>query len=85
MFVGLPANIEPTSKEAQERYFVGVISFFVNDPQVKGGTHTFRYDITDELVAAKIDPKSFDISVIKTYGPEKGVVTIDKVTLQTLK
>ena len=85
MFVGLPADIEPTSKQAMENYFVGTISFFVNDPQVKGGTHTFRYDITDELVAAKIDSESFDLSVVKTYGPEKGVVTIEKVTLQTLK
>lgn len=85
VFVGLPADIEPTSKQALENYFVGTISFFVNDPQVKGGTHTFRYDITDELAAAKIDSDSFDISVVKTYGPEKGIVTIDKVTVQTLK
>jgi hypothetical protein len=85
VFVGLPANIAPTSKEAKEHYFAGAISFFVNDPQVKGGSHTFRYDITDELAAAKIDPKSFDVTIVKTYGPEKGVVTIEKATLQTLE
>ncbi|SFJ01233.1 tyrosinase family protein [Nitrosomonas sp. Nm34] len=85
VFVGLPANIEPTSKEALEHYFVGTISFFVNDPQMKGGTHTFRYDITDELATAKIDSESFDISIVKSYGPEKGVITIDKATLQTLQ
>jgi Common central domain of tyrosinase len=84
VFVDLPEKFAASSDEAQ-KHFVGAISFFVNDPQAKGGTHTFRYDITDELALSKGEQKSFDISVVKTHGPEEGEITVNKATVITLK
>jgi hypothetical protein len=84
VFVDLPENVALNSKKAQ-KHFVGAISFFVNDPQGKGGTHTFRYDITDELALSRGEQKGFALSVIKTHGPEEGLITIDKATVFTMK
>lgn len=84
VFVDLPENVAANSKEAQ-KHFVGALSFFVNDPQGKGGTHTFRYDITDELALSKGDQKGFELSIVKTHGPEEGIISIDKATVLTMK
>jgi Common central domain of tyrosinase len=84
VFVDLPEKLSASSDKAQD-HFVGAISFFVNDPQATGGSHTFRYDITDELVLSKDEQKSIAVSVIKTHGPEAGEITINKATVITLK
>lgn len=84
VFVDLPDKLTSTDKVA-EQHFVGAISFFVNDPQGKGGNHVFRYDITDELAISKAEQKNFALSIIKTHGPEEGEITVNKVTVFKLE
>lgn len=84
VFVGLPEGIAADSKTADEKYYVGAISFFVHDPQGKGGARTFRYDITDELFVDNVDIKDFDVSIIKAYGPEESIITINNAVVKIL-
>jgi hypothetical protein len=82
VFVNLPEGVTADSKEAN-KYFAGAISFFVNDPQGKGGVNTFRFDITDELVAS--DKKDLTVSVVKLGNVAKGFITVEQATVKTLK
>ena len=84
VFLDLPEKLSAIDQYA-EQHFVGAISFFVNDPQGKGGNQVFRYDITDELAASKAEQKSFVLSILKTHGPEEGEITINKVTVLKLE
>ena len=84
VFLDLPEKVSASDKDA-EKHFVGAISFFVNDPQGKGGNQVFRYDITDELAASKAEQKNFALSIVKTHGPEEGEITVNKVTVLKLE